>query len=1020
MRRADIEYRIIYLTSDDAHVALCDEGPGEARIHPENRSKKGSSTMSRLRILSGTSAIAIAMIASSAHAQTSEPAAPAAQEEGAAIIVTGTRIQRPELNSNSPLATVGAPEIRYQGATNIESVLNRLPQFTADANENVSNGADGTANVNLRNLGSNRVLVLVNGQRMLPQQAVDLNFIPTALVERVDVVTGGASAVYGSDAIAGVVNFILRDSLDGLRIDAQGSFLQHNNRNDYVRSVVGAAGYQKSPSSVTDGGKADINAAFGKNFADGRGNITVYGGYHHADPVTQDSRDVSSCALDPGAGGKSLVCGGSSNNEYGLFTPLSGPNAGLTFNNTKDGQHSWVPYDSSFRYNYAPTNYFQRSDERYTAGGFAKFKFSSAAEAYGSVMYMRDHTFSQAAPSALFQGTTFTINCNNPFMAAAQAATLCGTAAGTAATADTFIGYRLTGPGSAPRRDDLNHNDYRYTAGLRGAIGKGFSYDVNYQRSLVRYHETYLNNVDNVKAQRALNVVMAGGKPTCQSVIDGTDPNCRPIDVFAYNGIDPNAYSYLYSPSNTQARNTQDVVSASLSGDLGNFGIRSPWAQEGVRIALGAEHRHETLVFLADDVAKQGGSTDSDGTITVSEGYGEIEVPLLQNLPFAHALTLNGGLRYSSYRNNQRSTGLRSTFTTWTYKGELNWAPSPDLRVRASYNHAMRAPNIGELFAATSIGNVAAQDPCSGASPTASLAVCQLTGVTAAQYGHIPECPADTCVQQGGGNRLLKPETGDTYTLGVILTPRALRRFMLSVDYFHIKVKDYIGSIDTSLTISQCVATSDPYYCGLFHRDPRNGVLFGTNGYVIGTTLNTGYLKTSGIDVNASYSLPLGGVGTLDLNFMGTWLNELVNQPLPGLGTYDCKGLFGYSCGQPSPEWRHQLRTTFRTRDDAATVSLAWRHNGATTLSSLSDNPALKGTPSVINARIGAYDYFDLAGTFAVQKSLTLRWGINNLLDKDPPAIAQGILTKFGNGNTYPGTFDPLGRTIFVGATVQF
>lgn len=933
------------------------------------------------------------------------------------IVVTGTRIKRPDLESNSPQTVVSSEEFRYQGATTVEGVLNRLPQFTADANENVSNGSDGTSNINLRNLGSNRVLVLVNGQRMLPQQAIDLNFVPSSLVERVDVLTGGASAVYGSDALSGVVNFVLKDNLDGIRIDAQTGFYQHDNNNSAVRGLLDDKGYRKANGSVMDGGKQDITVSAGKNFADGRGNITAYAGYRHYNPVRQSTRDVSSCALQQADdAGTALFCGGSSNTPFGTFVPLEGAYQGQTLTNNKDGTQTFVPYDNSYAYNYAPDNYFQRSDERITAGAFAKFELSKAAEVYGSFMFMRDHTFSQVAPSAIFLGSPFAISCNNPLASASQLETLCGSKAGTDQTADALVGYRMS---IAPRRDDLKHTDYRYSAGVRGDLGSGFSYDVNYLYSLVRFKERYLNNVDAIKAQRALDVVTVNGVPTCRSVVDGTDPNCIPVNVFAAGGVTAEQGAYLFTPSNTSSRNSQQVFSGTLSGDLGQMGITSPWASRGVGIALGAEHRRETLNFFADDIAQQGGATNADGIISVTEGYGEIEIPLISDMPFVRSLTINGGLRYSSYSNEQKSTGFKSKFNVWTYKGELSWQPVDDLRLRASYNHAIRAPNIGELFASQSVGNVAGQDPCSGSDPVASEATCALTGVTAAQYGNIVECPADTCSALGGGNRNLRPETADTITAGFVLTPRALRNFSLSVDYYKIKVKDYIGALDASLIISQCAETGDAYYCSLFNRDPRSGAIFGQNGYIVSTTLNTGYLKTSGIDITADYTFGIGKMGRFNVNMVGTWLAEQVAQPLPGLGSYDCKGLFGYTCGQPSPEWRHVARFTWMAPSDTV-LSLSWRHIGGTKLSSLSDNPSLSGTPSIINRKIDDYNYFDLSLTQSIGKQLTLRAGVNNMFDKDPPAIAAGILSSFGNGNTYPGVYDSLGRNIFIGATVNF
>ena len=979
-----------------------------------------------------TGAFVAALLSTSAHAQVTpgpaqsadNAAAPdtldptgAARDTGQSdIVVTGTRIRRPDLESNSPLTTVSSQEIKYQGAVQVENVLNRLPQFTADANDNVSNGSGGTSAANLRNLGSNRVLVLLNGQRLMPSQAVDLNFVPSSLVDRIDVVTGGASAVYGSDALSGVINFVLKDHLDGLRIDAQTGFAQHVNDADYVRSLAAAKGYAQAPHRVADGGKQDVNAAFGKNFLDDRANITVYGGYRHAEPVLQATRDVSACALNAD-GDRALVCGGSSNTPFGTFNPLGGPNLGKRLTNSRDGSRTFVPYDPSYAYNFAPTNYIQRSDERYTGGAFATFKIADPAELYGSFMYMKDRTFSQVAPSALFLGTTFTVPCDSPLASAQQLQALCGAAAGTAATQDTLIGYRLGALQS--RRDDLRHEDYRYTAGIRGDVGHGFNYDLNYLYSLVRYDETYLNNVDNIKAQRALDVVSVGGVPTCRSVVNGSDPACVPVNVFQANAITDTQAAYLYSPSNTQSRNALSVISGSVTGDLGTFGITSPWSTRGVSLVLGGEHRQEKLRFSLDEVAKQGGGTDIDGRITTNEFFGELEVPIVQDRPFLRALTLNGGFRYSSYRNEQGSTGRKSKYDVWTYKGEVTWAPIADARLRASYNRAIRAPNVGELFASQQIGNVSAQDPCSGATPAATATACALTGVTAAQYGTIIDCPSDTCSALGGGNIAVKPETADTYTAGIVLTPRMVRNLSVSVDYYNIRIKDYISGLDPTLVINQCVTTGDPFYCGLFRRDPRSGALFGTNGYVVSTTLNTGSLKTSGIDVTADWTVGIGTLGKVNLNLVGTRVFNQEAEPLPGLGSYDCNGYFGYTCGQPNPKWRHVLRTTW-IMPEGLTISGAWRYIQGTTLASLSDNPFLNGTPSIINAHIPTYNYFDLSGTATIGKGLQLRAGVNNLLDKNPPALAAGVLAAFGNGNTYPGVYDTLGRTLFVGATVNF
>ncbi|TCP34165.1 TonB-dependent receptor [Sphingomonas sp. BK235] len=979
------------------------------------------------RLLRSTAVAALAAAATAAQAQApqTEPAAPepsvtttpapadtaTASPGGGEVVVTGTRLRQPGLQSNSPITDVSAAEIRLQGATNIENVINRLPQVTAAANENVSNGSDGTARINLRNLGDVRNLILVNGQRLLPVQANDVNFIPGFMVQRVDVVTGGASAVYGSDAISGVVNFILRDDLDGVRGDVQYGFAAHHNDNKGLRDLVRRNGYATALNSPVDGQRLDANIAVGKNLGD-RGNITAYFGYRDVKPIIQANRDVSACALDPSAGNSAYTCGGSSNNMYGLFQPLTGPNAGTAYNNTRDGQKSWVPYDASFRYNTAPLNYFQRADVRYTAGAFAKYEFHPAAELYGSFMFMHDRSFSQVAPSALFQGTTYTINCDNPLLGAQQGQLLCGNAYGSGARQDLFIGYRPVAGNAQPRRDDLRRIDYRATAGLRGEIAEGIGYDVGglYSRALLR--ETYMNDIDPVRANRGLQVVSVNGTPTCTAVVDGSDPDCVPLDVFRYNGIADSAFGYIYRPASTRGLDEEYVYTGSINADLTSYGVTLPWADHGLGLVVGVEHRREKLRFTADALSQQKGIKEAFGRFHVTDLFTEVRLPIVEGKAFAEELSITGGYRYSDYSNLAKGVS--------TYKGELSWAPVRDLRLRASYNRAIRAPNISELFAAQQVGNVSAQDPCSGATPIASAERCALTGVSAAQYGRIIACPTDVCSAQSGGNLALRPEEADTYTAGVVLSPAALRGVSLSVDYFRIKVRDYIAPIPASLTISQCVATGDPFFCGLFRRDPRNGVLFGENGYVVSTTQNTGSLRTSGIDVGLNAAVPVEALGRVDLSLVGTWLNDLVNEPLPGLGSYDCKGLFGPTCGQPSPAWRHQARLTWAAPGDKASVSLNWRYIGATRLSSNTDNPFLAGDRYTLNSRIGTYQYVDLAVTAALREGVGLRLGVNNLLDRDPPAIVQGLLAAFGNGNTYPGVYDVAGRSFFVGLSAEF
>lgn len=945
----------------------------------------------------------------------------AAQAESAGdgvetVIVTGTHIQRPNLASYSPVSTVSSDDLQISGVTEIETSLNRLPQFTADANENVSNGSDGTSAVNLRGLGSNRNLVLIDGQRMLPTLAVDLNFVPSSMIERVDVLSGGASAVYGSDAISGVVNFIMNKHLNGVRFDADYSIYQHTNDLSSVRDAMDASGYTKADKFVMDGRKYNFNVAIGSDLANGRGNVSAYIGYRSVSPVTQNTRDYSSCPLSTNDDMKSFYCGGSSNDAYGRFTLLSGPNEGSTFSNAKDGSKSWVSTDNSFLYNYSGANYLQRDDRRINAGAFVNYIINDYAEAYGNFMYMNDHTNSQVAASGIWLGTVFTINCDNPLMSDAQKELLCGSTS-SSDNASTLIGYRMAN--GAPRVNDLRHEDFRFVGGIRGKINDNISYDVSYMTAEMVFNSIYKNDVDQDKAANALQVVDVDGVATCKSVVDGTDTSCVPLDIFSSSGPSAEAYKYIFS--NTFAHSTQGLtqISANLSANLGAYGITSPWAKDGLSTAFGFEHRQETLLYQVDELSKANGSSDSDGKISSNEIYGELDFPLVQDKPFVKSLTVNTGYRYSMYdAHSTTSTSDGQNFST--YKVEADYAPGDDVRFRFGYNRAVRAPNISELFTAQGVGNVSAVDPCAGTAPTATLAQCMRTGVTSAEYGKITECPADTCVELYGGNPNLKPEKAKTITAGFVLTPTDLDGLTVSVDYFRIKVDKYISSVDPSVIISQCIETGDDFYCSLFHRDhSAGGILFGTNGYVVSTNVNTGYLKTSGFDLGFNYRLPTDSWGNFDFDMMGTYLIDKITEPLPGLGTYDCKGLFGPTCGEPSPAWRHNFRVSWQLPNHTTTISLGWRYFGRVSLSSNTNNSYLAGTTSIINGHISDYSWFDLAASYAVSEDITLRAGINNILDKTPPAIDYGLLSSFGNGNTYPGVYDPMGRMLFMNISAK-
>ena len=985
------------------------------------------------------------------------------------VVVTGSRIAQKGLTSTSPLAVVNDQEIKLQGATNIENLLNGLPQVYAAQSQSVSNGSNGTATVNLRNIGTNRTLVLVDGRRLMPgdpgSPAADLNNIPTQLVDRVEVTTGGASAIYGSDAISGVVNFIMKKDFQGVRIDAQGGFAQHTNgANSSVDSAISSFNAVTPGAKVTypggnlDGRNMDITAIFGANTPDDKGNVTAYMEYRNTQPVVESSRSYSACSITsvitntPGVA-DTHTCTGSSNTNFGHFqvTSLTNPSGGLlanpagsggaaslaslgvntgTLSDNPNGSAAFVPYTSLLSYNTSPLNYIQRNDDRYTAGYFAHYRVNDHVDLYSDFMFADDQTNAQIAQSGLFSGTaspgnsTFAVNCNNPLLSAAQAQALCGSLAGTANLSRLNAAYRFINNGAQPRIADLRHTDYKIDIGAKGEIAPGWSYDAYLQYGTSIKAEEYKNDVSTTKTQNALLVNPNG---TCMSGAAG----CVPLNIFSATGLNPASLAYVYAPAFETGDTVEQVASASVTGDFGQYGIRSPFATDGIGVAFGTEYRRENLSLNTDqefstgDLAGQGGATISNaGTFDVYELFGEARVPLVQDKPLIKSLSFDGAYRFSQYSSAGR---------TDTYEAQLNYQPLRDLTFRGGYARAVRAPNVNELFAAQAPGLFSGSDPCAGATPTATLAQCERSGVTAGQYGNIIQCPSGQCTELNGGNTHLQPEVGDTFTAGAVFTPTFFRGFTLTVDWFDIKVSNIIstGVGGGNVTVTQCIATGSPVFCSLFHRDPAAGTIFGSQGYVVATKINTGFLRTEGIDVASSYHFRptdyfnVPNTGSYDLSLMGTYTTEFTHQPVSGGGTYNCAGLYGRDvCGEPIPHWRHRVRLTWNP-PYPFTLSLAWRYVGGTSFDGNSTNTFLhKATQDAIDANIPAYNYVDFSGTWRIKDGLTARMGVANLADKDPPIVDSVTFPAasggVANGNTFPGIYDSLGRTFFFGITADF
>ncbi len=434
---------------------------------------------------------------------------------------------------------------------------------------------------------------------------------------------------------------------------------------------------------------------------------------------------------------------------------------------------------------------------------------------------------------------------------------------------------------------------------------------------------------------------------------------------------------------------------------------------------VGAEYRSDTLDFLPDqaslsnDLAGFGGAaTAINAKIHVTEEFAEVRLPVLQNMAFAHELVLDGGYRHSKYDPSGSAN---------TYKIEMQWAPVETLRLRGGYQRALRAPNIIELYNPQTVTNTSdvSIDQCAGPTPTASLAECQRTGVSAAQYGHIPQCPAGQCSTLTGGNPDLKPETADTVSVGLTYTP--LPDFLASLDYYQIKIKGEIGTIPLNTSYQQCLDTGNPTYCDNVVRS-STGSLFGSTiqggGYIAGTNINVANAKVQGYDAQLSYRRELVQRGSLLFSFTGSYMQHSTVEPLPGLGTYDCAGLYGPTCSV-TPHWRHNLRIGWRLPAPDLLLSAQWRFIGSQNLDVNSSNPLLtNGSYDPYYAKMPSISYLDLSAIWNVSKQLAVRAGINNVLDKDPPVVASNY-SGTGSGNVFPN-YDTLGREVFFGATLSF
>ena len=958
------------------------------------------------------------------------------------VIVTGSRLTgNPNLMAPTPVLSVSGAEGDIRGSARVEDFVNILPQVFAGQASEVSNGATGTASLNLRGLGSNRTLVLIDGHR-LPYGSstfspANVDLVPMQLVERVDILTGGASAVYGSDAIGGVANFVLKRDFEGVEFGYQRGWQRNSNNDSFWKSVL-EAGSQPVPGSSTDGVEGLFHMIVGINSADGSGNATVYATYENRRAISQADRVFSACALGQDDGAESFGgfgCVGSSN-----FRRFFGP-GGSAFQ-FEDGTVENYTGGPSQTFNFGPFNYFQRPSERYTIYAKSHYELFEGHEVFLDISYMNNSSDAQIAPTASFGSSSYSINCDNPFIQTGPVNLATDIFGCTQDDIDNGVVMANLGAShrnveGGPRNSRNENSALRLVAGMRGSfLDDVWGYEVFAQVSQTRDQSESTNDFVIANLDQAfLAVTDDEGNVVCR------DPGARAAGCVPYNpfqringnsAITQDQVDWLQGIGIVNGSTAQQVYGGTIQADLGEYGWQLPWADYGMRFLAGVEYRRDSLKSRPDEISQVpgggftgvGGATlPVAGKVVVNEIFTEVELPILTDKPFAQELTLRGQYRYSDYDRSGNDT--TSSVDTDTYGVSLAWAPIEEVRIRAQYQRSVRAPNVIELYtgqntnlpnlssAGTNANGVQLFDPCASDAPIASLASCANTGVTPAQYGNIFDVISGQTQSLTGGNPFLDPESADTYTIGFVWTPSFVDGLSLSIDYFDIKVEGAIqAGIPAQTTLDECLATGDPIFCSLINRNPVNGSLAsGSPGVGFqATNINIGELSTKGWDIQAIYAWDAGSHG-FNIDYAATYLTELDVIPFPGADAIECAGFFGNVCGgvvnPVNPDYRHRMLFSWFT-PWSVDVSLTWRYFGST------DND----TPDELEGKFDTVNYIDLAAVWSVTDNIQLRGTVLNLFQEDPPVFS-GAGPSLGNGNTYPTTYDT-GTAYFVAVKFNY
>jgi outer membrane receptor protein involved in Fe transport len=883
---------------------------------------------------------------------------------------------------------LGEQELQSAGSIAAGDILRQLPAVAPGLNSESSgvtfNGA-GLDLVDLRALGTNRTLVLVNGRRQVGSNpnttAVDLNTIPSPMIDRLEVITGGASAIYGADAVSGVLNVVLKRNFEGLQIDAQGGV-----------------------SSRGDAERYAFSALAGSNFADGRGNVMAFAGYSQEggieylarpgarsglnyvpNPASTGPRDgvpdfillpnvrqiggqlQSAFILNRGMGREAFAF-----NEDGSVRPfLLGPSGLIAGGVFTDGGEAELGYDAQCPQAKCA---LRIPVQRYLISGTANYELSTAAELFFEGRFANTSSSSRFGSVFEIPPVTNNIRIDNPFVSPSLRALM--QQAGV-----TSIGILRSDQELGLRGQDAERSLFQLVGGSRGALGIGdFKYEASVQYGSTQFTNTRVNDVDQARFQAALDAVRdADGVIRCRSVAARAE-GCVPINFLQSDvAITDAALNYIKIPFATEtAKLTQFVTSASVTGSLGDF-----WGAGPISVAVGGEYREEESVYLTSPVDQQGRGffftrrQSTQGGYDVREIFGEVIVPILTDLPFAKTLELDAAVRLSDYSTS-------GTTTSWKVGG--SYAPTRDLRFRAVLARAVRAPNVGELFAPGSEGFITVDDPCDvnfiGGGTGRRTQNCSSLGVPANFISNARNINIRTATS---GNRDLDVEKADTLTAGVVLTPRFLPGFAMTVDYFNIKIADAINVFSAQDILNNCVdveTTANPF-CESITRAPNGDI-----NQIRRQNINVSRLDREGVDVELRYRQDLGDLGTLDFNAVGTHMMKVSTIVAPGTLTggtvIDFNGEFGF------PEWKGRFSTRYSLDQFELTGTLTYFS------SMVRDKQPTNPEDNRATAESGDHYLFNTQAAFELSPQFRFFFGIDNLFDNQPPSLPESRLGGAG------------------------